>query len=106
MKDISLADPGRSRANIFQPQAHIVLLERLGHLAQARGMLTKILQVRQRVMARHQPGRSAAHPGALKAGGEFGQVFEPLSEPGVISAKFHRQPSRPKHNAFGLSGRT
>ena len=79
-----------------------MLLERSGHSAQARDMLTKILQVRQRVMARHEPGRDTVHPGALKAGGEFGHVFQALSKPVVIPAKFHRQPGRPKNNALGF----
>ena len=82
-----------------------MLLERSGHCAQTRDMLTKILQVRQRVMARHEPGRGAVHTGAVKPSGEFGQVLQVPYELVVFPAKFHWQSGRPKRNAFGLHER-
>src|ERR1035441_10816592 len=68
-------------------------------------MLTIILQVRQRVMARHEPGRGAVHTGAVKPSGEFGQAVQVPSELVVIPAKFHWQSGRPKRNAFGFHQR-
>ena len=65
-------------------------------------MLTIILQVRQRVMARHEPSRGAVHTGAVKPSGELGQVLQVPYELVVIPAKFHRQPSGSKNNTLGF----